>query len=191
MEWDIFNIFKKADFISFMLSLAISAWLLFYIGSDNIVILIVLGLALLSSSYVVIRFIVYCYQKIQDRIKLNKARNEKELKRKQDREREEIEITRMFYGLSDENKRLLSYIILKGEKDKYSDNILLFPKYSEESSRISQAQYISQIFRDNMGYGQECITTKLYTDSIAAIIDPVLFTLIRQYIDEKGLELKK
>lgn len=192
MDWGFLDIFKKAEFNTLMLSVAITGWILYLLVPTSIYIL---GTAILSSAYCVIRLVVYTYQyfsvkcanKRYDAQK-KKEKIEKEAERKEARN---IEISRMFEGLKDENKKLLAFVFLKGEKDSFKGNVLHFAPYSDESFRVQQAVDISKIFRDAWGHGEECIWIRHYTDTLAATIDPFLYDLIRQYVNNNGLELRK
>lgn len=190
MDWDILNIFKKAEFNSLMLSIAIPGWILYYLGVFKEYSLIV---ALVASVYCLIRFIVCCYKNIVARIAAKKyeaqQKRDKELKAQAEKEERRIEISRMFKGLTEENKKTLAYILLKGKPDEFDCYILHFNPYSDDSSYVHQAKSISQIFRNPWGSGNDCIWIKHYTNTLAAEIDPYLYDLIKGYIDENGLEL--
>lgn len=192
MDWEVLDIFKKAEFNTLMLSVAITGWILYFFVSVNIYIL---GAALLSSAYCIIRLIVHIYQCITIKCKNKRYEAQKKKdKEKNEAERKEarnIEISRMFNGLTEDNKKTLAYIFLKGKKDDFNYNVLHFTPYSEESFYVQQAVGISKIFRDPWGDGDACIWIKHYTDTLAATIDPYLFDLINGYINENGLELIK
>lgn len=190
MDWGVLDIFKKAEFNTLMLSVAITGWILYLLVSMNIYIL---GAAILASAYCVIRLVVYTYQYLLARFE-NKRKEAQEKKEKEDKEAERIEtrnveISRMFKGLSSEKKKKLAYVVLKGEKD-LKDNIYIFRRYSNDSLYVDQAVDISKIFRDAWGHGYNCIWIRYYTDTLAVTIDPHLNDLIKHYIEEKGLELK-
>lgn len=117
MDWDFLNIFKKAEFNTLMLSVAITGWILYFCISTNIYIL---GTAILSSAYCIIRLVVYTYQyyslKRENRRYEIQKKKEEEEKEKRYENNKNIEITRMFEGLSDSNKFILASILLKGKK---------------------------------------------------------------------------
>ena len=191
MDWGFLDIFKKAEFNTLMLSIAITGWILYILVSMNIYIL---GAALLSSAYCVIRLIVHIYQCISVKrankryeAQKKKAEDEKKAERKESRN---VEIARMFNGLTEDNKKTLAYIFLKGKKDEFNCYVLHFTPYSEESFYVQQAVNISKIFRDPWGDGDDCIWIRHYTDTLAATIDPYLYDMIKKYIEENGLELK-
>jgi hypothetical protein len=92
----------------------------------------------------------------------------------------------MFNGLSDYNKFQLSSLILKGEKDLYNYNVLHFQKLSNEMLFIDSLRSITEIFKDDSGFGKPTLTIKEYADKIAVSIDPFLFELTKQYIDHKN-----
>lgn len=191
MDWGFLDIFKKAEFNTLMLSVAITGWILYVLVSMNIYIL---GAAILSSAYCVIRLVVYSYQyfsvkRANKRYEAQKKR-EKEDKETERKEARNIEISRMFNGLTEDNKKILAYVFLKGKKDEFYYNVLHFTPYSDESFHVQQAVDISKIYRDPWGHGDECIWIKHYTDTLAATIDPYLYDLIKKYIEENGLELK-
>lgn len=191
MDWGFLDIFKKAEFNSLMLSIAAAGWILYYLGVFKEYSLIV---ALVASVYCLIRFIVCCYKNIVARIAAKKyeaqQKRDKELKAQADKEERRIEISRMFKGLTEENKKTLAYIFLKGKPDEFDCYILHFNPYSDDSLYVHQAKSISQIFRNPWGSGNDCIWLKHYTNTLAAEIDPYLYDLIKGYIDENGLELK-
>ena len=186
MDWDILNIFKKAEFNSLMLSTAAAGWILFYLGVFKEYSLIA---ALVASIYCLIRFVVCCYKNYVARIDAKnyeaQQKRDKELKAQAYKEERRIEISRMFEGLSDSNKFILASILLKGKRDSFYDNVLHFPKYGEDSFNISKAQHISMINRTGYGSGDYCIDTKDYTDTMSVTIDPILYGLIDDYIKKE------
>lgn len=191
MDWGFLDIFKKAEFNTLMLSVAITGWILFIFAPMNIYIL---GAAILASAYCIIRLIVYTYQyftfKRENKRYEAQKKKEKEDKEAERKEARNIEISRMFNGLTEENKKTLAYIFLKGKKDTFNQYVLHFTPYSDESYHVQQAVDISKIFRDPWGHGDDCIWIKHYTDTLAATIDPYLYDLIKRYIDDNGLELR-
>lgn len=192
MDWGFLDIFKKAEFNTLMLAVAITGWILYLLVPMNIYIL---GAAILASAYCVIRLIVYTYQyfsvKRANKRYEEQKKKEEESKQSERREARNIEISRMFEGLKEESKNSLAYILLKGKSDSRNYNVLHFDRYSKDSSYLSQAVNVSKIFRDALGDGQDCIWIRHYTDTLAATIDPFLYDLIKQYIDNNGLELRK
>ena len=59
MDWGFINIFKKAEFNTLMLSIAIAGWIMnIWIIPDNVY---VVGITIMASIYCVIRFVVFCY----------------------------------------------------------------------------------------------------------------------------------
>lgn len=192
MDWGFLDIFKKADFNTLMLSVAIAGWILYFFVSVNIYIL---GAALLSSAYCIIRLIVHIYQcisvKLENKRYESQKKKEKEKKEAERKEVRNIEISRMFNGLTEENKKTLAYILLKGKKDDYNYNVLHFTPYSDDSFHVQQAVDISKIFRSPWGDGDNCIWIKHYTDTIAVTIEPYLYDLVKGYIDENNWKLIK
>lgn len=186
MDWDFLNIFKKAEFNTLMLSVAITGWILFIIGMFKEYSLIA---ALITSIYCAIRVIIYCYQTIistrKTKINDKQKEREKEIKEKEYEENRRIEISRMFEGLSDSNKFILASILLNGKKDAFNYNVLLFPKYGRDYTNIYMAQEISMIYRTGYGGGQNCIIIKEYTDSISVTIDSILYEIIEKYINKE------
>ena len=191
MDWGFLDIFKKAEFNTLMLSVAITGWILYICVPMNIYIL---GAAILASAYCVIRLVVYTYQyfsvKQANKRYEEKKKKEKEEKIAENKNARNLEISRMFEGLKEENKNILADVFIKGKRDSRNYNVLHFNRYSNESSHLSQAVNVSKIFRDVMGYGQDCIWIRLYTDTLTVTIDPYLYDLIKNYIEENGLELK-
>lgn len=185
MDWGFLDIFKKADFNTLMLSVAIAGWILYCIGIYKEYSLIA---ALITSVYCVIRVIVYFYQRIMSNIEVEKyeaqKKRDKELKDKAYEDNRRIEISRMFEGLSDPNKFILASILINGKKDSFKYNVLHFPKYGNDASNIFLAQDISMIYRTEIGGGQYCIYKKDYTDTISVTIDPILYEIISKYIED-------
>ena len=185
MDWDFLNIFKKAEFNTLMLSVSITGWILYFCISTNIYIL---GTAILSSAYCIIRLVVYTYQyyslKRENRRYEIQKKKEEEEKEKRYENNKNIEITRMFEGLSDSNKFILASILLKGQEDKFNSNIFHFDKYSNEASTIYMAESISAIYRDRLGVGQPSIKIKDYTDTVSVTVEPYLYDLLKQYIEK-------
>lgn len=191
MELDFFNIFKRAEFNTLMLSLAIAAWILhFFVFRD----ILILGGAIMSTAYCIIRFIVFSYQNLfaMYENKKSKDQNAKEKKEKEANLKaiREMEISRMFIGLAEEKKKRLASILLKGERDEYNYNMLHFNKYSQDINTLSTAQATTNIFRGAYDEGVHTIELKYFTDTIAVVIDPCLYDMIKKYIDDNGLILK-
>ena len=188
MDWGFIDIFKRADFNSLMVAVAITGWIMYYFQIENII----FGLACFASIYCITRFVVFCYQRFIGIRNIKKAYKQellaKEQKEKQYEENRKIEISRMFDGLSDFNKYILASILLNGKEDVYDHYILHFQKYSKESMNLELAQSFTEIFRDWVGSGQTCIHLKEYEDSIAAIIDPYLYDLIKQHIENNKVQ---
>lgn len=184
MDWGFLDIFKKAEFNSLMLSIAISGGIMYYYHIDSII----FGLFSVASIYCMIRFVVYCYVTIVAHIATKnyeaQKKRDKELKDKAYEDNRRIEISRMFEGLSDHNKFILTSILINGKKDSYYYNVLNFPKYGKDASNIFMAQDISMIYRTEIGGGQYCIHRKEYTDTICVTIDPILYEIIAKYIEE-------
>lgn len=183
MDWGFLDIFKKAEFNSLMVAVAISGWIMYYFQIESLI----FGLASLASIYCITRFVVFCYQRFIKIRNIKKVFKQellaKEQKEKKYEENRKIEISRMFAGLSDPNKFILASILLKGKEDEYDYHILHFQKNSNESLYLDLAQSFTGIYRDRVGNGQACINLKEYEDSIAAAIDPYLYNLIKQYIE--------
>lgn len=183
MDWGFLEIFKRADFNSLMFAVAITGWIMYYFQMEDFI----FGLACFASIYCIIRFVVFCYQRLIGIRNIKKAYKQellaKEQKEKKYEENRKIEISRMYAGLSDPNKFILASILLNGTEDKYDKYILHFQKYSKESMDLDFAQSFTGIFRDWGGNGQACIHLKEYENSIAAAIDPYLYDLIKQYIE--------
>ena len=123
MEWDFLNVFKKAEFNTLMLSVSITGWILHILVFTNIYIL---GVAILSTAYCLIRLIVYLYQSITAKYEniRYEAQKEKEKEEKEAAQKNmrNVEISRMFMGLAEEKKKRLAYILLKGKRDEYNLN---------------------------------------------------------------------
>lgn len=189
MDWGFINIFKKAEFNTLMLSIAIAGWIMnVWIIPNNVY---VVGIAIMASTYCVIRFIVFCYNYTTHKQEQKaKEKKQNEIWRKKEEEKTEKwnnEIYRMFFGLSKENKKTLAIIYLKGEKDPIKYNILHFQRFGEYSLLANQAQNITTIFRDGLGVGMHSITLHEYTDTIAVTIDPYLYNLIKKYVEDNQL----
>jgi hypothetical protein len=184
MDWGFIDIFKRADFNSLMVAVAITGWIMYYFQIENII----FGLASIASIYCIIRFVVFCYQRFVRIRSIKKANKQEQLAKEQEEKRYEenrkIEISRMFDGLSDSNKFILASILINGKKDKYYDNVYHFQKYSKESLDLEMAQSISVIYRDRIGSGQACISIRDYQDTVVATIDPFLCDLIKQHIEK-------
>lgn len=186
MNLDFSEIIKKAEFNTLMISIAIAAWVLnFYVLPNNV---FILGIAIASTAYCIIRLIAYLYNNTQikrERAKI-KAQEVIEYKRKNEQIQKdrEIEISRMFNGLSDNNKDCLTCVVLKGRKDQFVDNVFHYDRYSEESLMAQHASSISLIYRTSLDDGKKCIWIRTYTDTITAEIDPYLLSLIIKYLDK-------
>ena len=183
MDWGFLDIFKKAEFNSLMVAVAITGWIMYYFHIDSFI----FGFACFASVYCITRFVVFCYQRFVRIRSIKKANKQEQLAKEEEEKRYEenrkIEISRMFAGLSDPNKFILASILINGKKDPYYDNVFHFQKYSKESMDLEIAQSISEIYRDWSGSGQACICIREYQDSVAATIDPFLCGLIKQHIE--------
>ncbi len=186
MDWGFLDIFKKADFISLMFSVAITGWIMYYFHIDSFI----FGFSCLASVYCITRLVVFCYQRFVRIRSIKNANKQEQLAKEQEEKRYEenrkIEISRMFDGLSDYNKFILSSILLNGKEDEYDKHILHFQKYSKESMDLDFAQSFTGIYRDWGWNGQACILLKDYGNNIAAIIDPYLYDLIKQHIENQN-----
>lgn len=186
MDWDFLNIFKKAEFNTLVLSVSITCWILHIWIFTNIGIL---GGAILTSAYCIIRFIVFSYQYLSAKCEKKKYENQKEKdekeKEKAQRDKTNVEISRMFMGLSEDKKKRLTYILLNGKRDEYNYNVLHFNRYNQDINILTIAQATTNIFRGEYDEGVPSIILKYYTDTIAVVIDPYLYDLINKYIEDK------
>jgi hypothetical protein len=186
MDWGFLGIFKKADFNTLMFSIAITGWVMYYFRIDNYI----FGLACIASIYCIARFALFRYQRHLEVKSRKKAIKQEQLAKEQNEKSYEnhrkMEITRMFNGLSDYNKFQLSSLILKGEKDLYNYNVLHFQKLSNEMLFIDSLISVTEIFNDGFGIGDPTLSIREYADKIAVTIDPYLFELAKQYIENKS-----
>ena len=184
MDWGFLEIMKKGEFNTLILSAAIVGWIFLYILPENH---FALALAIGCSVYCLIRFIVFIYKSYNEKRTVKKmneiAKKEKERKAQENKEMWDKRINRMFNGLRTENKEILAFIILKGNKDPYNYNVLHFDKYSEMFGYVHRAQSIS-----DLNYYYHCIEINEYTDSISVTINVTLYNLINQYIRDNNLE---
>lgn len=184
MDWGFLDIFKRAEFNSLMVAVAITGWIMYYFKIENLI----FGLACLASIYCIIRFVVFCYQRILVKKGIKKAFKQEQLAREQEEkkyeEKKKMEITRMFEGLSDINKFYLSSLILNGKTDPYYYNILHFQKYTKEYIFVETLLSVTEIFKDGFGVGKPTLTIKDYGDAIAVTIDSYLYELTKQYIEK-------
>ena len=123
MEWNVFDIFKKAEFNTLIYSAAITGWLLLYLFPDSNYTIIIFGVAILCSVYSIIRIIKLFYNKIKAIIKSRKEKKERELKKRiaaenaEKRKKEQERIAQYVYDrLSQDNKLVLKRIVSIGEK---------------------------------------------------------------------------
>ena len=186
MDWGFIDIFKKAEFNSLMVAVAITGWIMFYFQIDNLI----FGFACLASIYCIIRFVVFCYQRFIRIRNIKKVYKQeqlaKEQKEKKYEENRTKEITRMFEGLSDVNKFYLSSLIINGKADPYNYNVFHFQNYCNESMFVESLLPVTEIFKDGNGIGLPTLSTQDYSDSIAVTIDPYLYNLTKQYIEKKN-----
>ena len=186
MDWGILKYFIKEEFNSLMVAAAITGWIMFYFLKDSSI----FGIACFASIYCITKFVVFCNQRFVGIRNIKKAYKQellaKEQKEKIYEENRRIEISRMFDGLSGYNKFMLASFLLNGKEDEYDKHILHFQKYSKEAMDLDFAQSFTGIYRDLGGNGQACIYLKDYGDNIAAIIDPYLYDLIKQYIENQN-----
>lgn len=186
MDWGFLDIFKKAEFNSLMVALAITGWIMYYFQIDNLI----FGFACFASIYCIIRFVVFCYQRLIRIRNIKKIYKQeqlaKEQKEKKYEENRTMEITRMFEGLSDVNKFYLSSLIINGKTDPYNYNVFHFQNNYKESIFVEFLLPVTEIFKDGYGIGMPTLSTQDYADSIAVTIDPYLYDLTKQYIEKKN-----
>lgn len=182
---------KKAEFNSFMLALAIGATAFYFKIDTHPYNEIAFFTAIVASSYCIIRLVVFCFNKIKKKCELKREEKKKELARKRNEEQEQkilsIEISRMFDGLTKDDKEILAYVIDKGKEDKYNLNVLHYSRDDYHSiNLINKIEAMCRIYRTNNSRvydpydGQSCIKISYYTDSLSITIEPHLLELIKQ-----------
>lgn len=91
-------------------------------------------------------------------------------------------IDRVFYSLSDEQRKVLQRLINEGTQDKYESNVRQFNKNAEILKSINCAISFTTYNRNRYGYGSECIHMKQTTESSVVIqFDKHLCKLIEQW----------
>ena len=186
---------KKAEFNSFMLALAIGATAFYFKIDTHPYNEIAFFTAIVASSYCIIRLVVFCFNKIKKKCELKREEKKKELARKRKEEQEQkilsIEISRMYDGLTKDDKETLTFVINNGKEDKYNLNVLHYSRDDYPSiNLINKIEAMCRIYRDNNRSvfdpfdGQPCIIISYYTGSITLTIEPHLLDLIRQYNQE-------
>ena len=150
MDFNLPDIFKKAEFNTLMLSGAITGWVLFAFFSENIY---VTGIAVLCSAYCAIRFCVFLFNKIKQRILMNNERKERialqQIAAQENKKQEEIRKKQaqfIYDRLNDNSKDAIKKIILNGRKSTYP-NIYLLSNTSESIIWVSPIQ--SALFNDD------------------------------------------
>ncbi len=186
---------KKAEFNSFMIALAIGATAFYFKIDTHPYNEIAFFTAIVASSYCIIRLVVFCFNKIKKKCNLRKEEKAEKLakvkREEQIKKERNIEIYRMFDGLTEDDKEKLAYVIDKGKEDKYTPNMLHYSRNDYElSNLIGQTEAMCRIFRTGYRHvydpygGQPCITISNYTDTITLTIDKCLLDLIKQYNQE-------
>ena len=186
---------KKAEFNSIMLALAIGATAFYFKIDTHPYNEIAFFTAIVTSSYCVIRLIAFCFNKIREKCMSRKEEKKKNLARRKKEEQEQmllkIEISRMFDGLTKDDKEALALIIKSGKEDKYTPTVLHYNKGDYQlTDLIGHIEAICRIFRKNDRHvydpydGQPCITITHYSNTIALTIEPYLLDLIKMYNQE-------
>ncbi|MBO7490252.1 MAG: hypothetical protein J6T88_08250 [Bacteroidales bacterium] len=186
---------KKAEFNSFMIALAIGATAFYFKIDTHPYNEIAFFTAIVASSYCIIRLVVFCFNKIKKKNELKKEEEKKELARKRREEQEQkflsIEISRMFDGLTKDDKEILAFVINNGKKDKYNINVFHYSRDNYHlTNLINQVDAMCRIYRqDNRRVydpfdGQSCIKISYYTGTITLTIEQHLLELIKQYNQE-------
>ena len=189
---------KKAEFNSIMLALAIGAIASYFKIEAHPYNEIAFSIAIVASSYCIIRLVVFCFNKIKKTYELRKGEKRKNLARRKIEEQVQkernVEISRMFDGLSENVKAELSDMVNNSVPDKYQNNVFRHKKIDfHQVDCCYQMQSITRIFRTddpriisyNSENGQPCITFSNYSDTITFTIDPYLLDLIKQYDKER------
>ena len=143
---------KKAEVKSIMIALALGATAAYFKIDTHPYNEIAFFTAIVTSSYCVIRLIAFCFNKIKEKCELKREEKRRNLVRK---EREEqvkkernIEISRMFDGLSENDKWKLVDIVNNGEPDEYQKNVFRYKKIDYQLVECCyQMQSITRIFR--------------------------------------------
>lgn len=177
MDWGFLDIFKKAEFNILMLSASVTGWILFAFFPQNI---FVIGIAIFATTYCLVLLIRKTYNTIKEKIAKNKREKFNKLRIENSKKERNVEIERMFNGLSRDSKEYLIHLLRKGIKEGEKENMVRLQ--SNERTLVEHAQYISGIFIDKYGLGQNCIDIGYYRDSIIVTIDPHLYSMIRKYI---------
>ena len=109
---------KKAEFNSFMIALAIGATAFYFKIDTHPYNEIAFFTAIVASSYCIIRLVVFCFNKIKKKCNLRKEEKAEKLakvkREEQIKKERNIEIYRMFDGLTEDDKEKLAYVIDKG-----------------------------------------------------------------------------
>ena len=91
-------------------------------------------------------------------------------------------IDRVFYSLSDEQRKTLQILINEGTRDKNESNVRLFNKNVETLESINRAIAFTTYNRNRYGYGSACIQIKQTTEASVVIqFDKHLYKLIEQW----------
>ncbi len=174
MDWSFLNIFKRADFNTFMFSLAVTGWIMLYYYPDIIYLKM---LAILCSVYCIARLIVYLYNVYQTKeVKKANTRYDEEQKDKKAHDRG-LQAQLVYDRLSFDNQKLLQEVVCKGEKSCYSNVYII-------KDKISNCMFISQLemmlYNDDMINNWICI--KESQDSYSIHITPPLNSIIESQL---------
>ena len=157
MDWSFLNIFKRADFNTFMFSLAVTGWIMIYYNPDMFYLKMI---AILCSVYCVTRFAIYLFNRYQTN-KINKAnaRYEQEQKEKRANERN-IQAQYVYDRLSNKHKKILFEVVSNSERCSYNDVYILRDK---DSYFLLFTQIRSLLLSDNMIHSWVSIDESLDT----------------------------
>lgn len=187
------NLLNSKRFNSLAFSIAIAALVVWYFNQAD---LIWLFIGLVFSIYSLIAIARYIIKRVGQYRKSSKEKLERSILIQKNIEQSRNEqlalVSPIFQGLSEESKRNLAYIVLKGEKDLVYSNRFIFKHDHDYHSKTYFALYQAReatSFDGNGIFSRSLVVIEELNESSSVIIDGVLLELINNYILDNHITL--
>lgn len=185
MDLGFFDIFKNAKFNILMLSIATAGWILYVIGKVDDIFFVV---TLICSLYCIYAFIVAVYKWGKEKYisiqKGKRIRRQQEQIDKDANQRLKILVHRMYYGLTEENRKLLKLLVSQGKQDSFYPNVRHYEATQDILNAIYHCEFTAQY---QYGYDRiHCIEIEQHPADIIVTINPALIEIINEDENEQN-----
>ena len=143
MQWNFFNIFKKADFNTLMFSVAITGWIFYKYPELNYILVV----TIFCSIYCFARLVVCLFNSFQDWRRTHTDRLYYKQQEEKKTLRTKLEAQYVYDMLSEDNKKLFYSIVKTAVKSGYSDVYIL---HGMDSCSPIVTQLRNYLYRDNL-----------------------------------------